>query len=123
MFLLSHSYRGGLRGHDSGPQFIKRDIKGKKVLSREEQQQSIRHELNFPRITKERSDEEVQEYDFNKSNWMDVDLKIPAKDRDLNPEDVGREQFPDEFYCSVRMFITTDVVSSNFDQGEVYNIM
>lgn len=86
---------------DAGPQFIERNYKGMKILSVEEQQLSIRHELNFPRITKERSDEEVQEYDFNKSNWMDVDVKVPAKDRDLNPEDVGREQFPDEFYCAL----------------------
>ena len=48
---------------------------------------------------------------------MDVDVKVPVKDRDLNPEDVGREQFPDEFYCSVRMFVCLfDGVSCHFQQ-------
>jgi hypothetical protein len=48
---------------------------------------------------------------------MDVDAKVPAKDRDLNPGDVGREQFPDEFYCSVKMFVCLfDGVSRHFQQ-------
>ena len=47
---------------------------------------------------------EDQEYDFNKANWMDIEpekQKKAAIDKDLNPDSIGKEQFPDQFYCEV----------------------
>jgi hypothetical protein len=47
---------------------------------------------------------EEEEYNFNSSNWMDVDKppeKIPVSERDLNPDSLGKPQFPTDFYCKV----------------------
>ncbi|XP_056008299.1 uncharacterized protein LOC125665584 isoform X2 [Ostrea edulis] len=45
---------------------------------------------------------EEEEYSFNSSNWMDIDKtpeKIPVSERDLDPDTLGKPQFPNDFYC------------------------
>ncbi|KAJ8314068.1 hypothetical protein KUTeg_008629 [Tegillarca granosa] len=47
--------------------------------------------------------EDLNEVGTKQENWMDVDpsemQKVPAKERDLAPGDLGKNPFPDEFYC------------------------
>lgn len=41
------------------------------------------------------------DYNFYTSNWMEPPEKIPASERDIDPDTIGKPQFPNDFYCKV----------------------
>lgn len=41
------------------------------------------------------------DYNFYTSNWMEPPEKIPASERDIDPDTIGKPQFPSDFYCKV----------------------
>lgn len=98
----------------SGPKEEKRDALGRKILSAEERRQieedkrkAMQNQIKL--LLASTGEGSEGKYDFNKANWMELDPQhkpgIPAKDKDFNPSDLGKEQFPDEFYCEVSLLI------------------
>ncbi|XP_052095006.1 uncharacterized protein LOC127730586 isoform X2 [Mytilus californianus] len=129
---------------DAGPKYERRDQQGKKILSTGERQQlaeenkkSIQERLKMV-MNSSGEAADSGDYDFNKANWMDVEVeqkpKIPAWEKDLNPNDVGKEQFPDEFYCEVcdvrctgsvtfKMHVEGNKHKTKVDKGNLQNMV